>query len=120
MAKNDVARWVSRLAVGAAFLGCSAKTQSSSSSSWIGCNEDVDCNSVPGAVACQAGWCVDCQGQRVASQPEVLVTKLDLLFMIDDSASMADKQAVLRNTVPDLLNRFVNPVCVDSSGNTTG
>lgn len=41
------------------------------------------------------------------------VTKVDLLFMIDNSASMADKQEVLARTVPDLVNRLVNPVCVD-------
>lgn len=40
-------------------------------------------------------------------------TKLDLLFMIDNSSSMADKQAVLKEAVPDLVNRLVSPHCVD-------
>jgi hypothetical protein len=39
--------------------------------------------------------------------------KIDLLFMIDNSASMADKQALLKDAVPDLLTRLVNPRCVD-------
>lgn len=42
------------------------------------------------------------------------VDKIDLLFMIDNSASMADKQAVLAKAVPDLVDRLINPVCVKS------
>src|SRR5262245_6710446 len=41
------------------------------------------------------------------------VTKVDLLFMIDNSSSMADKQALLAQAVPDLVNRLVDPVCID-------
>jgi hypothetical protein len=37
--------------------------------------------------------------------------------MIDNSASMNDKQVILRTAVPDLVNRLVNPICVDISGN---
>jgi len=44
------------------------------------------------------------------------VTKLDLLFMIDNSISMSDKQEVLRLAVPDLVSRLVNPACVDAAG----
>jgi hypothetical protein len=39
--------------------------------------------------------------------------KLDLLFMIDNSSSMTDKQEILAQAVPDLVNRFLDPVCVD-------
>jgi hypothetical protein len=45
------------------------------------------------------------------------VDKIDLLFMIDNSRSMSDKQAILQLAVPDLVNRLVNPICVDSAGN---
>jgi hypothetical protein len=41
------------------------------------------------------------------------VSKIDLLFMIDNSSSMADKQAILAQAVPDLINRLVDPVCID-------
>jgi hypothetical protein len=41
------------------------------------------------------------------------VSKIDLLFMIDNSSSMADKQAILALAVPDLVSRLVDPVCVD-------
>ncbi len=41
------------------------------------------------------------------------VDKIDLLFMIDNSASMVDKQKILAAAVPDLVERLTNPVCVD-------
>jgi len=41
---------------------------------------------------------------------------LDLLFVVDNSISMADKQALL-GQVANVLDRFVRPVCVDASGN---
>jgi hypothetical protein len=40
------------------------------------------------------------------------VDKIDLLFMIDNSASMADKQAVLSAAVPQLLRRLTTPYCI--------
>jgi hypothetical protein len=48
------------------------------------------------------------------------VDKLDLLFMIDNSASMGDKQALLAAAVPDMINRLVSPNCVDAMGNPNG
>src|SRR5262245_29014157 len=41
------------------------------------------------------------------------MTKIDLLFMIDNSSSIADKQQILAETVPDLVTRLVDPVCID-------
>ncbi|MBS2015642.1 MAG: hypothetical protein JST00_22330 [Deltaproteobacteria bacterium] len=41
------------------------------------------------------------------------IDKIDLLFMIDNSKSMADKQAILARAVPDLLHGLVEPKCVD-------
>jgi hypothetical protein len=41
--------------------------------------------------------------------------KVDLLFMIDNSSSMADKQEILALAIPDLVGRLVDPACVDSS-----
>jgi hypothetical protein len=45
--------------------------------------------------------------------------KVDLLFMIDNSSSMGDKQSVLAANVPDVIGRFVNPNCVDAANPTT-
>jgi hypothetical protein len=44
------------------------------------------------------------------------VDKIDLLLMIDNSVSMADKQKALAKAVPDLVQQIVNPPCQDSSG----
>ena len=52
--------------------------------------------------------------------PPAPVSKLDLLFMIDNSASMADKQALLARAVPEMVMRLVNPNCVDAQGNIVG
>jgi hypothetical protein len=41
------------------------------------------------------------------------VDKIDLLFMVDNSRSMTDKQEILRLALPDLVSRLVNPICVD-------
>jgi hypothetical protein len=53
----------------------------------------------------------------VDTAPGAPVDKIDFLFLIDNSSSMSDKQEVLRAAVPDLVDRFVNPVCIDEAGN---
>lgn len=45
-----------------------------------------------------------------------VVDKVDMLFVIDNSMSMADKQAILAEAVPDLVSRFVKPVCLNAEG----
>lgn len=46
--------------------------------------------------------------------------QLDLLLVIDNSAGMADKQALLAQAVPLLAQRLATPACIDSEGNPTG
>jgi len=48
------------------------------------------------------------------------VDKIDLLLAIDNSASMGDKQAILKTAIPDLVGRLLRPNCVDASGQPTG
>ena len=48
------------------------------------------------------------------------VDKVDILFMIDNSPSMADKQEILKSAVPVLLARLVSPLCLDSDGKPSG
>ena len=48
--------------------------------------------------------------------PLVPANKVDLLFMIDNSASMGDKQAVLADAVPKLLIGLLQPKCVGPNG----
>ena len=46
--------------------------------------------------------------------------KLDLLMMIDNSLSMADKQHLLADAMQHLVNRLVQPRCLDEQGTPTG
>jgi len=48
------------------------------------------------------------------------VDKVDLLFMIDNSASMGDKQLILSDAVPNLLKSLYQPNCVDPNGAPVG
>ena len=48
------------------------------------------------------------------------VDKIDLLFMIDNSLSMKDKQLILEDAVPVLVERLVTPRCLDGQGNAVG
>ena len=51
--------------------------------------------------------------------PLMTGSKIDLLLMIDNSRSMADKQEILGAAVPDLVQRLANPPCVDGNGAPT-
>jgi hypothetical protein len=46
------------------------------------------------------------------------IDKVDLLFVIDNSASMGDKQQYLAQAVPQLITRLVTPNCVDPTTGT--
>jgi hypothetical protein len=48
------------------------------------------------------------------------IDQVDILFVIDNSASMGDKQAYLAEAVPLLITRLVQPNCVDAHGNVLG
>ncbi|HEY2366556.1 MAG TPA: hypothetical protein VGH87_09225, partial [Polyangiaceae bacterium] len=41
------------------------------------------------------------------------IDKVDVLFAIDNSASMGDKQSLLSSAVGTFINRLINPNCVD-------
>src|SRR5580692_11574422 len=56
----------------------------------------------------------------LTSIPQGSIDKVDLLFDIDNSASMGDKQAYLSEAVPALITRLVTPNCVDATGAVTG
>ncbi len=52
----------------------------------------------------------------VVALDEGRITRIDLLLMIDNSRSMADKQQILERAVPDLVDQLINPPCVDATG----
>ena len=45
--------------------------------------------------------------------------KVDLLLVVDNSISMADKQQLLGSSLPYVLASLANPTCVDSEGQPT-
>jgi hypothetical protein len=51
----------------------------------------------------------------LGSQEEV--GKVDLLLAIDNSLSMTEKQRLFAQALPELVERLVNPRCVDAAGN---
>jgi hypothetical protein len=63
---------------------------------------------VPGEPATKTNFTTDIQEQAV--------DKLDILFSIDNSASMGDKQTFLEAAIPDLINRLVAPYCLTVTG----
>jgi hypothetical protein len=52
-----------------------------------------------------------------ASVSQSAIDKIDILFDIDNSASMGDKQAYLVQAIPQMIARLVTPRCVDAGGN---
>lgn len=50
--------------------------------------------------------------------PQPAIDKVDVLVMVDNSSSMADKQKILGDAVPDLVRGLVQPRCVDKATKT--
>jgi hypothetical protein len=83
---------------------------------------------VAGFIACgivAAGGCLDRPVDNLApdlgttfgtSVTSKVIDKIDILFDIDNSASMGDKQDYLKTAIPDLVDRLLNPTCVDAAG----
>ncbi len=60
------------------------------------------------------------QAGTIVGGPPIATQKLDLLLMVDNSISMADKQEILASSLPALLTRLTQPRCLDSTGAPTG
>ncbi|WP_438031677.1 hypothetical protein [Sorangium sp. So ce204] len=52
--------------------------------------------------------------------PQFTPDKVDLLFVVDNSASMSDKQEVMRLALADFVDGLTNPLCVDPTGVAPG
>jgi hypothetical protein len=77
------------LATAALLLGCGARTGLEPGEVQVSCAE------------------LKVQNVRVGD-----VKQMDLLFVVDNSLSMADKQELLRDAIPALVRRLANPLCV--------
>lgn len=49
--------------------------------------------------------------------PQAKVRKVDLLLAVDNSLSMAETQKLFAKALPELVERLVNPSCVNAAGN---
>lgn len=47
---------------------------------------------------------------------QTAIDKVDVLVVVDNSSSMGDKQAYLREAIPDLVRRLVQPRCLPDGG----
>src|SRR5690606_5706550 len=48
------------------------------------------------------------------------INEIDMLFVIDNSVSMGDKQDILSVAVPKMVERLLTPNCVDGDKNVVG
>ncbi|MEM1034115.1 MAG: hypothetical protein AAGN82_27505, partial [Myxococcota bacterium] len=55
-------------------------------------------------------------GEGGDERPPARAERVDLLLVIDNSRSMADKQEILALAIPSLLRSLTNPRCVDADG----
>jgi len=102
------------LVLSVAWLDCGARTGLRSGSSQSDNPDQRDAS-----VARDAGPDVFDAGHERPVRPKPppgKADKIDLLFMIDASGSMADKQEILGLAIPDMVKRLTNPLCIDASG----
>jgi hypothetical protein len=66
-----------------------------------------------------AGLAGGAGGPPIDIGPQKTSSKLDVLFVVDNSVSMADKQSILEASLPRFMKRLVNPSCVDAQGKPT-
>src|SRR5687768_2735326 len=59
-------------------------------------------------------------GENVRRLHHESVGKVDVLLVVDNSISMADKQELLGEAIPTLIRRLIAPGCVDENGNSVG
>ena len=82
---------------------CACSSSSDSPPASAQSNSDAGADGADGAV-------IDAAGDSATDAPAPTVfakaTKLDLLLMIDNSASMADKQRLFAQSIPDLVQRL--------------
>ena len=100
-----------------AAVGASAGYDSSGGGS-AGASSNVAGSVAVGGNAAIAG-AISADNSFIVHSPSGLVDKMDILFAIDNSLSMGDKQQVLANAVPQLLRRLTNPDCVDPTPGAT-
>lgn len=90
-------------------VGASSAQAGTSPSGGGGSNSGGNSGTSTPATGSRPAW------DPTAVGPQQVADKLDLLFVIDNSVSMADKQEALAQIVPQLVHDMVNPRCVDAT-----
>src|SRR6187549_3039814 len=87
-----------------------------------GCGSTSDGSGVEGTSTAGGGTGSDEPSLIVEQIVQTAIDKIDVLFVVDNSSGMADKQALLGQAIPGLVERLVNPDCVelDDDGNVFG
>ncbi len=99
-------------------LGCSNQVVTGTGGSGPGTTTTTTSsgsNGTGGGTSCTGAACTCGAGAEVERLALNAVNKIDLVLVVDNSASMADKQAILALALPDLVNGLVNPACVDDT-----
>jgi hypothetical protein len=110
-------RFACLVAIAAAAVGCGGKAGAvGGSDGGAGDASSADAQGDGQSLSMESGTS-SVDGGGAEAGPPPLANKLDLLFMIDNSASMGDKQTLLAAAVPDMIRRLLAPNCVDASGN---
>lgn len=84
-----------------------------SSMAWLGCIALLGFS----LEACVGTVNVGGSGDDGPSGPLPKADKIDILLVVDNSRSMADKQEILARATADLVQSVTNPPCVDTNGN---
>ncbi|WP_437730283.1 hypothetical protein [Sorangium sp. So ce1335] len=78
----------------------------------------ADASSGAGGAGGAASTTTSASGTGGWDPPQFTPDKVDLLFVVDNSGSMSDKQEMLRLALADFVNGMTNPPCVDPTGST--
>lgn len=99
-----------------AIAGCGNTTSNSQSSGGVGGSSGGSSGGTSAGGSGSAGTDSGSAAVFVDQIRQTTRDKLDLLFVVDNSVGMADKQTLLGSAVPGLVERFVNPDCVQTDG----
>ena len=88
-----------------------------SSMAWLGCIALVGFSLSACVGTVEIGGGGNGGGGNGGGGPLPKADKIDLLLVVDNSRSMADKQEILALVTADLVQSVTNPPCVDANGN---
>ncbi|HEY6724814.1 MAG TPA: hypothetical protein VI197_12330 [Polyangiaceae bacterium] len=112
-----IGRWLGGFALVCAVCGC-GRTESggddAGSGGSVGSNGGSSNGGSSNGGSSNGGTSGEPDSDFVVDQiRQTAIDKMDVLFVVDNSISMADKQALLALAVPALVERLVNPDCVE-------